>query len=345
MTVPLDTPKTITVYGATGYQGGPVVRSLLKNSAFRVRAITRKPGSEAAKALRELGAEIVQGNGWNKEDMVSAFSGSWGAYVNTDSDGSCFWDPNSPTEFDLGRNIIDAMIEAGTVKHLVYSSFIDSSAFTNGQAGIIAADMKAKIERYAKDSGYFETVCPLYQGWYMDIFRRQDYARALGGFPYFPDDDGFRTLRVPQWGADKDMALPWISLEDDYGDVVHGIFLEPENFDGRVIPVVSDIRTYPEVVELLQSVSGQKARYERVKDWKAHFGDSHHGRQTRSIYEYGRFTNGNFFGDTPVSTEVASYLKAKGAEARGKGPEERKLITMREWLEKAVVPQMRELDS
>ena len=87
----------------------------------------------------------------------------------------------------------------------------------------------------------------------MDIFRRQDYAQAIGGFPYFPDDDGFRTLHVPQWGADTDMPLPWISLEDDYGDVVHGIFLEPENYDGQVIPVVSDIRTYPEVVETLQS--------------------------------------------------------------------------------------------
>lgn len=88
MTGTLDVPKTVTVYGATGYQGGPVVRSLLKNRAFKVRAITRKPDSKAAQSLRALGAEIVQGNGWNKEDMVSAFSGSWGAFVNTDSDGS-----------------------------------------------------------------------------------------------------------------------------------------------------------------------------------------------------------------------------------------------------------------
>ena len=82
-----------------------------------------------------------------------------------------------------------------------------------------------------------------------------------------------------------------------------------------------------------------------MTDWKAYFGDSHHGRQTRSIYEFGRYTNGNFFGDRPLSAKITSELKARGAEAAGKGPNERKLISLREWLEKVVVPQIQVLDS
>lgn len=86
LTMANDNRRTVTVYGATGAQGGAVARSLLKNNAFKVRAITRKPDSEAAKALGALGAEIVQGDGWSKEQMVAAFSGSWAAFVNTNSD-------------------------------------------------------------------------------------------------------------------------------------------------------------------------------------------------------------------------------------------------------------------
>lgn len=87
----------------------------------------------------------------------------------------------------------------------------------------------------------------------MGIFLRQDYARALGGFPYFQDEDGFRTLRLPRWGTHTDMPIPWISLEDDFGDIVHGIFLEPENYNRRVVPTVSDVCTYPGVIDAFQS--------------------------------------------------------------------------------------------
>ncbi|KAI9043893.1 NmrA/HSCARG family protein [Aspergillus affinis] len=326
--------KIITVYGATGSQGGPVVRSLLKNRVFKVRAITRNPESLAAQDLRALGAEIVEGDGWKKEQMMAAFMGSWGAFVNTNSDDPCLAGDGCPTEFDLGKTIIDGIIATGTVKHLVYSSFVDTSDFTKGQVIVRPAEMKAKIQRYAEDSGYFETVCPLYQGWYMDIFSRRDYAQALGGFPFFQDDQGFRTLRSAKWGSNADMPVPWISLKDDYGDIVHGIFLEPESWNGRIVPTVSDISTYPGVTETFQSVTGQRARYVHANDWRALFGDSRQGEENRSIFEFGRFTNGKYFGDHPISTDKSAYLKARAVEAQGGDPREEKLITLSQWFAK-----------
>lgn len=78
--------QKVTVLGATGNQGGSVVRSLLKNPDFQVRALTRSPGSERSKALSDLGAEIVQADGFDADQTYAAFQGSWGAFVNINSD-------------------------------------------------------------------------------------------------------------------------------------------------------------------------------------------------------------------------------------------------------------------
>jgi uncharacterized protein YbjT (DUF2867 family) len=63
-----------------------VARSLAKNKTFHVRGITRNPKSEKARELSDLGVEIVQADGWNKEQMLNAFKGSWGAFVNTNTE-------------------------------------------------------------------------------------------------------------------------------------------------------------------------------------------------------------------------------------------------------------------
>ena len=84
--------KIVTVFGATGTQGSSVVKSLLQNKSFKVRAVTRMVTSKSAQELRALGAEIVQADGWKKEEVVKAFSGSWAAFVNTNStDPVSYW--------------------------------------------------------------------------------------------------------------------------------------------------------------------------------------------------------------------------------------------------------------
>lgn len=86
-------PKLVTIYGATGNQGGSVARSLLadKSGAFAVRGITRKPDGEPAKALAAAGAEVVRADGKAKDQLVAAFDGSWAVFANTHSDDPvCF---------------------------------------------------------------------------------------------------------------------------------------------------------------------------------------------------------------------------------------------------------------
>ena len=85
--------KPELTFSPAGNQGGSVSRSILRNKRFSVRVITRNPGSDAAKALASLGAEVVKADGFNRDEMKAAFDGSWAAFVNTQSE-----DPVNPSQ-------------------------------------------------------------------------------------------------------------------------------------------------------------------------------------------------------------------------------------------------------
>jgi uncharacterized protein YbjT (DUF2867 family) len=127
--------KLITVFGATGAQGGSVIRSLQANTSksFTLRGITRNPESAPAKELSSSGVEVVKADGWDKEALVAAFKGSWGAFVNTNSDDSVFQTPEETrTEVDLGKIIVDAAVEAG-VEIFVYSGMASARESSGGK--------------------------------------------------------------------------------------------------------------------------------------------------------------------------------------------------------------------
>lgn len=84
----------VVVYGATGSQGGSLVRSLIRNPNFRVRAITRNPASQSAQQLSQLGVDVVQADGWKKEQITAACEGAWAAFVNTNSEDPVGFDMN-----------------------------------------------------------------------------------------------------------------------------------------------------------------------------------------------------------------------------------------------------------
>src|SRR5215212_1913995 len=91
--------KKILVFGATGAQGGSVARNLLARGRFDVRAITRKADSPAAQALRELGAELVQGDLDDPASLRAALEGCYGAFGVTN-----FWE-HFAKEREQGHNL------------------------------------------------------------------------------------------------------------------------------------------------------------------------------------------------------------------------------------------------
>jgi nucleoside-diphosphate-sugar epimerase len=134
--------KLITVFGATGAQGSSVIRSLQANTSktFHLRGITRNPESPSAKTLSKSGVEVVKADGWDKESLVAAFKGSWGAFVNTNSDDSVFHNPEETrTELDLGKIVVDAAVEAG-VEIFVYSGMASARESSGGKVPVDAFD-------------------------------------------------------------------------------------------------------------------------------------------------------------------------------------------------------------
>ena len=115
--------KVIAVLGATGAQGGGLVKSILEDSTseFKVRALTRNATSESAKALSDMGAEVVEVDLDNYESLVKSFSGAYGVYAVT-----FFWEHFSPEkEISQVESIAKAAKETG-VEHVVWSTLEDT---------------------------------------------------------------------------------------------------------------------------------------------------------------------------------------------------------------------------
>ncbi|GAB1205850.1 hypothetical protein APSETT445_004529 [Aspergillus pseudonomiae] len=322
--------KLITIFGGTGKQGGSVAHSLLQSPDFRVRVITRNPESDASLKLAALGAELAQGNGFSSDDMLSAFSSSWGAFVNINSDDKVFTTEGGPTEFDMGKIIIDSAVQVG-VKHLVFSSGPPCTEMTNGQVRMKAMDMKNKIENYAKSLESFETITPIGAGWFLENFLGKEVAPVFGGFPYFPDDHGYLTFRVPYWGGDE--HVPWLSVSDDFGDIVQGIFLDPGRWNGHFVHGVSDIRSFEQVVADFAAVTGRKARFQPIlPTWEAF--DTHGIQELEDVklmFGFTQLTGGRYFGPEATEVDTARQLKQITALKLGRPEEQHKLTSARDW--------------
>ncbi|PGH17487.1 hypothetical protein AJ79_01087 [Helicocarpus griseus UAMH5409] len=326
--------KIVAVFGATGNQGGSVARSLLGNKVdFQVRAITRNPDSEESKALVSLGSTVVKADGFNAAEMTEAFKGAWGAFVNLNSDDKIFTDPNGPTEFDLGKIIVDSAIEAG-VQQIVFSSGPPCTEMTGGKVRMKAMDMKYKLECYIRSTGKFPTAAFICPGWYLENFLSKEVAPIFGGFPHFPDAEGYLTFRVPKWGGKED--VPWLSMTDDFGDIVHGLFLEPEKWNGSVIHGVSDIRGFDKLVGAFQEVTGKQSRYEPLlPSWEAF--DTHGIHELEDVklmFGFTQITGGRYFGPNPSESDTAAQLKQAGARARDQQGPDLQLISAEEWFKR-----------
>lgn len=111
----------------------------------------------------------------------------------------------------------------------------------------LLSEVKNKIEKYAQQCGHFETFIPIGAGWFFENFLSKEAAPVFGGFPHFSNAEGIRTFRVPYWGGEE--RVPFLSISDDFGDIVQGIFLEPTRWNGHFVHGISAIRSFSQLVE------------------------------------------------------------------------------------------------
>src|SRR3981189_2202134 len=155
--------KLIAVIGATGQQGGAVVRALQARGQFKARALTRNPGKH-----RKLADEVVEADLNRPETLKAAFEGAHGVFLVTN-----FWAYGGADELKQATAAIRAAKDAG-VKHFIWSTLPDVEAISGGKFNVPHFTGKAKIERVVKDGGfenYTLVIAPFYY---------QNLAGALG---------------------------------------------------------------------------------------------------------------------------------------------------------------------
>jgi uncharacterized protein YbjT (DUF2867 family) len=136
--------KLILITGATGHQGGATLRHLARRGGFKLRALTRKPESDAAKALAALGAEVVEGDLDNEASLTRAVAGAWGVYSVQNS-----WEAGVEKEELQGERLAQIAREQ-SVQRFVYASVASAQTAT----GIPHFDNKFRVEMAVKALGF-----------------------------------------------------------------------------------------------------------------------------------------------------------------------------------------------
>jgi uncharacterized protein YbjT (DUF2867 family) len=232
--------KLIAVIGATGHQGGGVVRALQARGQFKVRALTRNPDK-----YRELAEEVVEADLGKPETLKAAFAGAHGVFLVTN------FQEAGTDELKQATAAIRAAKDGG-VKHFIWSTLPDVEAISGGKFDVPHFTGKAKIDQVVKDSGfenYTFVIAPFY------------YQNLAGAIAPHNQADGSMG-----WALPLDPTLRVIHMGDinELGDIVAGAFAHPtEAGNGQYLPLVGDFMSFDEIVETLTR-EGHNFSYKQV---------------------------------------------------------------------------------
>lgn len=221
-----DKNTIVLVFGATGSQGGSVVRALLaENTDFLVRAVTRDASSEKAKALAALDparVEVVEADNNKPESLPAVFEGAQAAFLLTN-----FWDPTTTSELESGKLLADQAKAAG-VKHVVWSGLADVEKESSGKWNVPHFTIKALVFEYIESLG-FESAINFAPSFYYQNFEGMMAPKA-------DEQTGVLTFTFPDIG---DARIAMFDVEQS-GLVVAKALLEPKAYNGRYIGATGD---------------------------------------------------------------------------------------------------------
>jgi len=249
--------KIIAVVGATGAQGGGLVRAILadKQGGFTLRAITRNVDSDKAKALAKLGAEVVAANVDDAASLKRAFAGAHGAYCVT-----FFWDHFSPDkEKAQARAMAEAAKGAG-LRHVIWSTLEDTRRWVPladnrmptlmGSYKVPHFDAKGESDRVFTDLGV-PTTCLLTSFYWDNLIH-------FGMGPK-PGPDGKLLFTLPM----GDRKLPGIATED-IGKCAYGIFKRGTTLIGKTVGIAGGHLTGQQMAAALAKALGKDVVHNAV---------------------------------------------------------------------------------
>jgi uncharacterized protein YbjT (DUF2867 family) len=246
--------KIIAVVGATGAQGGGLVRAIMEDESgeFTARALTRNPNSEKARALAALGAEVVAVDVDDPESLKAAFAGAYGAYCVT-----FFWEHFSPAkELEQARSMAEAA-RANGLKHVIWSTLEDTRNWVplsddrmptlQGSYKVPHFDAKGEANAAFTEAGVPTTF--LLTSFYWD---------NLIHFGMGPrkDENGDLSFALPM----GDAKLSGIAAED-IGGCAYGIFKAGDQYIGKTVGIAGEHLTGAEMAVALSAAYGEPVSY------------------------------------------------------------------------------------
>jgi uncharacterized protein YbjT (DUF2867 family) len=247
----------ITVFGATGAQGGGLARAILADPQrrFRVRAVTRKPESPAAQRLARAGAEVVAADLDDAASVERAMAGAHAAFCVTN-----FWEHFSPAKEVAQAHTMARAAAAAGVRHLIWSTLEDTRdvipadgsrmPLLQGEYNVPHFDGKGEANRFFFDHGVPTTL--LYTSAYWDNLIHFGWAPRRR-------DDGTLGFVLPMGEA----RMPGIAAED-IGRCAFGIFARGDELAGKSIGVAGEHLTGAQMAEQLALALGEPVAHEAL---------------------------------------------------------------------------------
>jgi uncharacterized protein YbjT (DUF2867 family) len=233
--------RVVAVIGATGRQGGAVAGHLLSDG-WRVRAVTRRPGGPAARALAALGAEVVRADMMNMSELMHAFRDVYGVYSVQN-----FMPGGTDAEIVQGRNVADAARASG-VQHIVYGSAGTGATDT----GIASWNSKLTVEAYIRALGLPLTV--LRPMAFMELMTDKGFVPPVSTWSLMPKLMG------------QDRPVGWICV-DDLGAIAARAFAKPDRFVGAELGLTADVQSIAQCRQIWSEVYGRPPRRFPMPVW------------------------------------------------------------------------------
>jgi len=253
----MSAKKIITVFGATGAQGGGLVRAIAgdASSEFSVRAVTRDPNSDGAKALAAMGAEVVQGDLSDASSVHKALEGAYGAYFVT-----FFWAHFSPDQEKAEAALFANAAKAAGIQHAIWSTLEDTRELvplTDDRMPTLMEkykvphfDAKGESNQYFIDAGVPTTY--LHASFYWDNFIYFGAGPKRG-------EDGKLALTLPI----GDAKMAGVAAED-IGKCAYGIFKKGAEYIGKKVGVAGEQLTGTEMADALGKALGEPVAYNKI---------------------------------------------------------------------------------
>lgn len=222
--------QVIAVIGATGLQGGGVVRALRQQcDRFRVRALTRNPGAKPA-----LADEVIRADLSDPATLRAAFDGAYGVFVVTN-----FWEKGGVDEVAQATAAVNAAKDAG-VEHFIWSTLPNVADISGGKLRVPHFTAKARVDAVVRAAGFRYTTfveAPFY------------YQNFLGQLAPQPLADGTRGWMLP---IRQDARCIHMGDITELGNVVAGAFLNPRRVgSGQHLSLSGGLLSFGDVVATL----------------------------------------------------------------------------------------------